>query len=222
MQNWYAIILSFITVSLVIASVRTGAQDAQTNQGQSHTEFKSKLTVDGIYANVAVNEDGHIPLISVRVESTNEYGFYGQKLPEDPNDFLPVASRVWANQLLYFQSTNFFCGPIEMRDPTGRQLPPIQADIVSTSAYPANFSFKSVKDHNPHPTMFFPIPLIHSPDQLARFSLTNYFDIKEPGEYKLTVWPKIYKRASTNDDLCQRIDVPPVTVPINITAEQLK
>lgn len=222
MKSRYIIILPYITASLVIASGRTDAQDTRTNHGESHTEFKSKITAEGIYANVAVNEDEYMPLITVRVVSTNEYGFYGQKLSEDPHDFLSAMSRVWANQLLYFRPTNFFCGPIELRDPAGRQLPPIQADIVSKSAYPANFSFKSAKEHNPHPTMFFPVPLIYSPYQLATFSLTNYFNVKETGEYKLTVWPKVYKRASTNDDLCKRIDVPPVTVPINITAERFK
>ncbi len=42
--------------------------------------------------------------------------------------------------------------------------------------------------------------------------LTDYFDIKEPGQYTFTVWPKIYKHSSTNTDICNRIDLPPVSV----------
>jgi hypothetical protein len=44
--------------------------------------------------------------------------------------------------------------------------------------------------------------------------LTNYFNIKKSGEYELTIWPKIYKRSAKDRDLCERIDVPPVTIPI--------
>jgi len=44
-----------------------------------------------------------------------------------------------------------------------------------------------------------------------RFQLSDFYDINEPGEYQLTVWPKIYERSSTNRDVCQRIDLPPLT-----------
>lgn len=46
------------------------------------------------------------------------------------------------------------------------------------------------------------------------FYLNDYFEIKGPGEYKFTVSAKLYKQSETNSDVYQRIDIPPVTVPI--------
>lgn len=54
------------------------------------------------------------------------------------------------------------------------------------------------------------------------FQLGDYFELKEPGEYKLTVWPKIYRRSATNDDICQRIDLPPVSVTIKWQGQAAK
>jgi hypothetical protein len=67
-------------------------------------------------------------------------------------------------------------------------------------------------------------------------NLSKIFNVKTPGEYKLKVWPKIYQcdvtnnlvnerswRAyecqcvqcsATNDDICERIDLEPVLIPI--------
>jgi len=59
-----------------------------------------------------------------------------------------------------------------------------------------------------------PIPLMTCLPQLSRFHLEDYFDIKKPGDYHLTVWPKIYKRAGPTNDLCERIDLPPVTAAV--------
>jgi len=42
----------------------------------------------------------------------------------------------------------------------------------------------------------------------------NFFKLKVGEEYKLTIWPKIYKRSETNNDIFKRIDIPPVTIPI--------
>ena len=50
--------------------------------------------------------------------------------------------------------------------------------------------------------------------ELSSFEITDWFPVRKPGEYRLTIWPKVYKRLKENDDLCQRIDLPPVSVTI--------
>jgi hypothetical protein len=52
------------------------------------------------------------------------------------------------------------------------------------------------------------------------FPLKDYFDIKQAGEYKLTVWPKIYKRTATNLDVCDRTDLPPVSATFKWNGEK--
>jgi hypothetical protein len=54
-------------------------------------------------------------------------------------------------------------------------------------------------------------PPLNDPFAVGPFSLGDYFDIEEPGEYAITVWPKVYKRDATNSDVCHRIDLPPVS-----------
>ena len=58
--------------------------------------------------------------------------------------------------------------------------------------------------------------------QLGFFDLGDYFQTKEPGEYKLTLWPKIYKRTGLDNDLYQRIDIPPVSVTFQWDGEPLR
>jgi hypothetical protein len=50
--------------------------------------------------------------------------------------------------------------------------------------------------------------------QPTAFYLKDYYSIKKEGEYHLTIWPKISQRSKTNLDLCHRIDLKPVTIPI--------
>jgi hypothetical protein len=61
----------------------------------------------------------------------------------------------------------------------------------------------------PEPVLVHPVPVSFlSPGAV---NLGEFFDIKQPGDYTLTVWPKIYKRSAQDKDLCERIDLPPVT-----------
>ena len=50
---------------------------------------------------------------------------------------------------------------------------------------------------------------------LAEFYLNDFFEIKEGKEYQFTVWPKLYELSSTNSDVYQRLDIPPVTIPVH-------
>lgn len=171
----------------------------------------------GIHAELAIieNKDHRLPEIEVRVVNTNEYGFFGEKLPDNPRDVSPILSKIFSDQLLYFRTTNVLSGPLKLQDPAGKEVPPTNANLVQI-VFPTSFSFSDAKKHNPHPPSLFPRPLVHSPELLDRFPLSDYYNVKEPGEYRLTVRPKIYRRPTTNDDICERIDLDPVTTIIKI------
>ena len=119
-------------------------------------------------------------------------------------------------------ATNSFCGPVELRDAKGRSLPLLKPEVSQPDAYPARYSLSDedanfIHRHGAYlgPGIFpEPVLAVHSSSDLAKFNLEEYFDLKEPGEYLLTVWPKIYKRAAKGADVCERIDLPPVTVTI--------
>ena len=126
----------------------------------------------------------------------------------------------------YFMATNSFCGPVELRDASGNKIPLLHPEVNSPEAYPDSYNLRSMsytlmgkygRWSGP------PLPLVIwgvSPE--LRFPLQDYFNIKNPGEYQLTVWPKIYKRISPTNDLCQRIDIPSATVTVTLETDSRK
>lgn len=118
----------------------------------------------------------------------------------------------------YHMATNSFCGPIELVNAERVKLPSLKPAMNSPGAYPAFISFRAIganipADDPPHTKRSdFPKPLIGAHPCLARIKVGDLFNIKEPGEYYFTVWPKIYMCSVTNSDTRVRVDVPPVTV----------
>ena len=131
----------------------------------------------------------------------------------------------------YFEATNFktsnsFWGPIELEDVTGHRVPLLEPAIDFADAYPATNSVKTAErilmtkyGYSPYNGPSLPAPLIGRGTTIP-FHLKDYFKLEKPGEYKLTVWPKIYRRISPTNDICQRIDLPPVTIPIQWKGRQ--
>ncbi len=127
----------------------------------------------------------------------------------------------------YYAATNLFCGLIILRDNTGKTLPLLKPEVDNISAYPHAFNIagaaramrgNAMVYHGADlPRQLTPMGFNYETDALPWFKLTDYFDLETSGEYQLTVWPKIYKRSATNDDLCERIDLPPVNIPIHWT-----
>lgn len=121
----------------------------------------------------------------------------------------------------YFKATNSFCGPIELQDATGHEVPLLKPEIDDLEAYPTSYSLKAAnyiltsKYHGFYSGPPLPTYLRLPSNTLCSFYLKDYFKLEKPGKYKLTVWPKIYKRVSPTNNICQRIDIPPVTVTIN-------
>lgn len=132
------------------------------------------------------------------------------------------SSRRLEPQWKYFLATNSFCGPLELRDAAGRDVPPRKPGVESLTSYPASFDLRSVRSnfHWAHLHAFYsgpevPEPIIVRSMPLASFYLSDYFAMRKPGRYTLIVWPKIYARKSAADTVCQRIDIPPVTAAVD-------
>ena len=139
----------------------------------------------------------------------------------------------------YFMGTNYIdgnycCGPVEMQDKEKRQLPLLRPQINFPSAYPPSYSLTNaqafiLRCRNRQAValngLLSPFPLLPRDGvevDLPKFNVANYFKLETPGEYQLTVWPKIYKRSATNDDVCERLDLPPVTIPIKWNGDSSK
>jgi hypothetical protein len=129
------------------------------------------------------------------------------------------------NSPIYSGGPNSFCCPLELQDADGKEMVLLKPSVSSPESYPdiCNITNLSYKIQNKFIIMLLPVPESYSRDflrdayrnyQLISFNLNDYFKLEKTGEYKLTVWPKIYKQSETNSDIYKRIDVPPVSVMI--------
>jgi hypothetical protein len=117
---------------------------------------------------------------------------------------------------IFYKATNDFCGPVVLRGSDGGEVPPRNPNLVSLKAYPKSFRRMELGDINELKAktasrLFGRLP------ELARFKLEDVFEMKKPGDYVLTVWPKVYRVLRNDDDLCERIDLPPISLKINWT-----
>jgi hypothetical protein len=129
----------------------------------------------------------------------------------------PGHRRAYAPGCMCFRATNLFCGPIELSDTAGRRVPLAKPEVNCPRAYPATLSIDAVRFDAPRLHLGSPAVLCLGRDnQLASFDLRDYFKTIEPGEYRLTIRPIMYKRVSEGADLCQRIDFPPVTTVLKL------
>jgi hypothetical protein len=193
----------------------------------AHAEVARGLSANGIYAELQVshstNEFKATEITVSAIDSKSDMifgeGHLGTNWIESSR--YNISHNTWR----YFQATNSFCGPVELTDEAGRKIPLTHATISSSQAYPETFSlraewFRHFFSNNPLAPrlgpMIFPLPLISGTSKLAVFQLKDYFDVRQAGQYELTVWPKIYKRSATNSDICDRVDLPPVSIGIRL------
>jgi hypothetical protein len=120
------------------------------------------------------------------------------------------------NDWWYFKATNDFCGPVELRDSTGQKVKLLRPEVSSNEAYPSSYKLDGAQQrYMRRYRIAYSAPHVTYPEweqpELARFKLFDYFEITNSGDYRLTVWPKVYVRTSTNTFDCKLIDVPPVT-----------
>jgi hypothetical protein len=115
---------------------------------------------------------------------------------------------------IYFKATNDFCGPVALRDSDGVDVPARNLPVISSTAYPRSFRQLELGQLDPFHAKF-AAALAGRLPQLAAFRIEDLFEIKKAGDYVLTVWPKIYRQVKNDDDLCERIDVPPISLKIH-------
>jgi hypothetical protein len=120
----------------------------------------------------------------------------------------------------YFRATdctNSFVGPIELRDPSGRPVPLLHPEVAAPATYPPSYSLHSVyfAAGRPYENTFYSGPGTPPHGTGGGWQpiivLTNYFKLNKPGQYRLTVRPRVYRRVGQEGDLCYRVDLPPVT-----------
>lgn len=176
----------------------------------------------------------HFIEINVRLRFENEADIErrdhiveGLKLNGTNWDSMVLIHQDPSSNWVYFMATNSFPGPVELRDSSGEKVPLLKPHLNSPEAYPPSFSLSAmhrvlmgrIRGHWDGLPPWFPKPLVPDKDTTAtmpgQFALEDYCDIKKPGRYVLTIWPKIYKRVTKGADICQRIDVPPVAVSFN-------
>ncbi len=135
---------------------------------------------------------------------------------------------------LFLAAPGGFCGPVELHNAARKEIPSLKSEITSLKAYPENIRWsvlysnemRQLKVSHVVPgdiglfsTRFKTVTMTR---QIGLFKVENYFQVKESGEYQLTVWPKIYQRTENDKDIYQRIDLPPVTATIKWGASPLK
>jgi hypothetical protein len=116
----------------------------------------------------------------------------------------------------YLKAPNAFCGPVELRDMNGVSMSPRNPILVSSNSYPRSFRQSELGQRDPfHANIA--APLGGRLPQLAAFKIEDLFEIKKAGDYLLTVWPKIYRQVKNDDDLCERIDLVPISLKIHFS-----
>ncbi len=172
----------------------------------------------GIYATCTTSLGGGLVFVTVHFSTNNSRatGLFPTTY-RDANDVRQVDNH-WASWR-FFESTNSFIGFVDLRGPSGKKVNLIHPEVNFVDQYPPAFDLEQARsnsmawneglDYVP-----FPHPLIGS-NSPATFRLQDYFRLKDPGTYSLTVWPMIYERSATNANICNRIDLQPANAQIN-------
>lgn len=120
----------------------------------------------------------------------------------------------------YFGTTNSFVGFVELKNTNGDKISMLKPWLNFPNAYPDSYSLELARlNLNKGISMGPELPgvITGADPEVGNFHLKRLFLIENPGEYQLTLWPKFYERSEVNHDLMERIDLPPVIVPIHWT-----
>ena len=103
----------------------------------------------------------------------------------------------------YFLATNSFCGFVELKNESGEQIKLLKPAVNSPAAYPAAYNLKLTSKllEGKIDASILPGCLSGMDPVQCSFHLQKYFKIEKPGDYRLTVWPKIYEKSETNQDI---------------------
>jgi hypothetical protein len=160
-------------------------------------------------------QSGGCPWIELLLEDTTGSNARSTTTANQPNS---RESETGARtRIKYFMATNSCWGPVEIRDARGRAVRATQPDVNSETAYPPSYSLTAARRIMMHAYRLYsgpPLPIALTPNEpLPSLNIKEFFRLKNSGEYKLTLWPKIYVY-HPESDRCQRLDLPAVSVPI--------
>jgi hypothetical protein len=189
-------------------------------------EWTWGAATNGVVGGIHVGRELHQHQLEIRIFAHEEFHVSADSLPptfySEPNT--NAISQDWffkipygTNQAgCYFKATNYFCGPVALRNSDGVVVSSLNRNLTSIASYPKSFRHRELGVLDAfHGKMAW--PLVGRLPELAKFKLDEIFEMKKPGDYVLTVWPKIYRQLKNDDDLCERIDLPPISVKINWT-----
>jgi len=131
---------------------------------------------------------------------------------------------------IWIGSPNGFFGPMELRNVNGEIIPLLNPKVNVPEEYPEFLRWSILRPqmsggvalgnpNGPHIGQWQGFQRYRDVQQAGGMlrNLKSIFEVKKPGEYQLTLWPKIYKRSEKPDedhDIYQRIDLLPVIVKI--------
>jgi len=200
---------------------------------QSNLVTQSVLgdATNGMQAEITIQwPQGRNELVEGAVYVRQPPSIYKELTPSNIDWVDEFMRRMVNNDWPYYSGTNEFCGPMELRNATGQEVTPLKPAVCLLETYPASFSLNKAKwaylgkfrGGIINGAQAYPPGIVMERTELASFKPADYFEIKQPGEYHLTVWPKIYKKSSTNTDLCERFDLPPMTISFQWPGETSK
>ena len=188
-----------------------------------------------------VDDDGGLHLDSLYTWSHAATNGYRAGIRIDYNSLITVAIHRdlqitgisppragWAKIPPFLMPTNWFPGPAQLIGPDGQTILIQRPDVLSAASYPETLSFQSIKEDRMKPLgaalgpiwgdyqIFDSTKAKKDEDNLRTCELRDYYQYNVPGKYQLTLWPKLYRRSGTNDDIFHRIDLPPVSLEFTI------
>ena len=186
------------------ATHQVPAKEAEA--GNSSNGYSTKIESEGSYINIYALRDIGITGEPKGIVSSNMY------------------------RPAYLVPTNWFCGMIRLWNSNQMELRCWKPKLMATNAYPASLNWQAMwlqiaqssGEFSPMPgdKSFFDGAEFKGSavtrDKICEFTLNDLFDLKAKGDYKLTVWAKIYKRSATNDNIYNRIDLAPASTTIHV------
>ncbi len=201
-------------------------------------EWKTEagLPINGLYAEVGVysvsRADNSVVVLtlhhtgsasnSFELRQTRTNWYFGEsflKLKQPENETI----RLRNPRGYFFKPLNGFPGKLRLSTTNGAPVAMFHAETINADTnYPASFRFSSLTNHFSKPSSQiltggegnWPDVLVGMKPHLKNFNLNEMFDIKGSGTYLLEFSPIIYRRSLTDPDLCERVDLPPVTISV--------
>jgi hypothetical protein len=203
--------LSISRLMALITCVLLGQQITIVAEDTDNRTLKSEITniSEHIFVRERENNKG-ILVCSVYLNHRGKNGFSSESYSQKSEVEIGLDG-LFKDKSLYFLPTNLLAGTMELVDSQGNQVQMFSRAASLSNEYPVSFNLSVERKHHSQHPMKFPAEPHVSMCVFNDFSIKDYFNITTSGTYRLTIWPKLYHRASTNDDLCVRMDLPPVS-----------